>query len=227
MRVLGIDTATWTASVGICDGERLLSERSLATSGTHGFSLVPMVDEALQEAGLRAADLGGIAVSIGPGSFTGLRIGLAAAKGLAFAAGVPIVGVRTLLALAVAAEVSDGLVCPLLDARKGEVYAALVEMRAGRGEWAHGEVVVALDRWLSLVGDRDCTFIGDAVGLVSARGGAASGWHLRSFDRFHPRGAIVARLGAERLRAGDPDDLASLEPLYVRPSEAELKAPQL
>jgi tRNA threonylcarbamoyladenosine biosynthesis protein TsaB len=222
VNVLGIDTATWTASVGVCADGRTIAERSLPSQGSHGFSLMPLIAEVLREAELTAADLGGVAVSIGPGSFTGLRIGLATAKGIAFANGVALAGVRTLPALAQAAEVPDGLVCPILDARKGEVYTALIEMHRGEGLLRHAEVAIGVDRWLAMLGDRACTFVGDAVDIV--RPHARRGWSLLPFARFHPRGAIIAALGWRRLDRGDADDLASLEPLYVRPSEAELKS---
>jgi tRNA threonylcarbamoyladenosine biosynthesis protein TsaB len=220
--LLGIDTATWTASVALVDGDAVLAERSLPTSGSHGFSLVPLIEEVLGHAGATTGDLRGVAVSIGPGSFTGLRIGLATAKGLAFAQRIPIVGVRTLPALALAAGVQDGLVCPLLDARKGEVYAALVEIAAGQAIVRRDEAAAPLAAWLDVIGDRACTFIGDGVSIVADSGRAVPQWTLLPFETHHPRGSVVARLGAERLGAGQSDDLAALEPLYVRPSEAEL-----
>lgn len=221
MRVLGIDTATWTASVGICVDGKTRSERSVATGGGHALSLMALVAETLRDAALEMVDIQGVAVSIGPGSFTGLRVGLATAKGLAMAGGLPVAGVSTLEALAAAAEIRDGLVCPVLDARKGEIYAALIEMRGGEARVVQPEVAVALDRWLPVVGDRACTFVGDAVELV--RSGARPDWTLLPFERCHPRGAVVARLGWLRLLGGGADDLAGLEPRYVRPSEAEIR----
>lgn len=221
MRVLGIDTATWTASVGISDDDEVVAERSLVTRGGHGLSLMEMIRDVLADARLGLAEIEGLAVSIGPGSFTGLRVGLSTAKGLALAGGLPIAGVPSLPALALASGVEEGLVSPVLDARRGEVYAALVEIRAGRPELRHEEVAVGLDRWLALVGDRPCAFVGDAVGLI--RQPVAAAWTLLPFEHHHPRGALIARLGAARLREGGSDELEALEPRYVRPSEAELR----
>lgn len=223
MPILGIDTATWTASVGVCQDGSILGERSLPTAGSHGFSLLPLIDEALGALGLRVADLRGVAVSIGPGSFTGLRVGLATAKGLAFASGLRLAGVPTMPALARASGVSDGLVCPVLDARKGEVYAALFEMIGGQPIVRHAVVAVALADWLPVVGARACTFVGDGVELIRPHGRPE--WVLLPFDRSRGSGGVVALMGEERLRRGESDDVAELEPLYVRPSEAELKHP--
>jgi len=219
--VLGIDTATWTASVGISSAGKRIAERSLPTAGSHGFSLLPLIEATLGDAGLETSSLQGIGVSIGPGSFTGLRIGLATAKGLAFAHRLPIAGVRTLPALAQAAVVEEGLVCPMLDARKAEVYTALVAMRGGRAEVVHAEVAVALERWLPLIGSRPCTFIGDAVELV--RPHADPLWTLLPFADFHSDGGVIADLAWRRVSAGQSDDVDILEPFYARPSEAELK----
>jgi tRNA threonylcarbamoyladenosine biosynthesis protein TsaB len=124
VRVLGIETATWTASVAIIDEAVTLTEQTLQQSASHGTALFPLVADALRaaETTLEAIDL--LAVSIGPGSFTGLRIGLSMAKGLAMAADIPIVGVPTLEGLAVAAPLRSHPLWTVLDARKGEVYAA-------------------------------------------------------------------------------------------------------
>lgn len=219
LKVLGIDTATWTASIGVRVDGRTAAERSLRTQGSLAFSLLALVEETLADADIGIADLDAVAVSVGPGSFTGLRIGLASAKGLAFARGLELVGVPTLEALAFAAEVEDGLVCPLLDARKGQVYTGLYLMKSGRAVVEQPEVAVSLDPWLERLGARRCTFIGDAARLVEAK--ARGEWRLLPFDRYHPRGAIVARLGEERLTERGGDVLADLEPFYVRPSEAE------
>ena len=222
MRILGIDTATWTASVGVVANGDVLGERSVGASLSHGLSLLPLIQGVLHDAGLQVAQLDGVAVSIGPGSFTGLRIGLSTAKGIAFAHGLPVVGVRTLLALAAVANLDEGRVCPMLDARKGEVYAALFQVESGVPRCLIPESVLRADAWLSRV-DGPCTFLGDGVGALGEANSAGQ-WTVLPFDRFHPRGAVVAALGAERLYRGDGDDLAALEPLYIRPSEAELNS---
>lgn len=224
MRVLGIDTATWTASAGVSADGAVLAERSLPAAPSHGLSLLPLLEEVLAGAGLGWRDLDGIAVSIGPGSFTGLRIGLSTAKGIGFAQRLPVVGVPTLHALARVADARAGWVCPLLDARKGEVYTALFQVQDAEATCAVAECAVSLEAWLPRLPEQ-CTFLGDAVGMLAGRGGAHPGWTVLPFDRFHPRGGVVAALGARRIAAGDGNDLAALEPFYVRPSEAELARP--
>jgi tRNA threonylcarbamoyladenosine biosynthesis protein TsaB len=126
-----------------------------------------------------------------------------------------VVGVPTLEALARASRVTDGLVCPIIDARKGEVYAALYRASGGVVEEMRAPCAVALDAWLaSLPGP--CTFIGDAVSLLPP------GTRVLPFDRFPPSGSAVAACGRVLIERRGPDDLAAIEPLYVRPPEAEI-----
>lgn len=125
MRVLGLDSATLVAGVAVVDEKRVIMEGFLQTRRVHSERLLPLLDTWLREAELKLEHLDGIAVTSGPGSFTGLRIGISTAKGLAQVLGIPLVGVPTLDALALNLAGSAGLVCPILDARKGEIYTAL------------------------------------------------------------------------------------------------------
>ncbi|HSR10897.1 MAG TPA: tRNA (adenosine(37)-N6)-threonylcarbamoyltransferase complex dimerization subunit type 1 TsaB, partial [Thermodesulfobacteriota bacterium] len=139
MIVLALETATLAGSVALVDagdgetGRRIIGENTLSNPETHSARLMPGIDRLLKEASLTIRDIGGIAVSIGPGSFTGLRIGVATAKGLAYALGIPVAGVPTLDALAATRPFSPDPVCPVLDARKKEVYAALFRCNGAGG----------------------------------------------------------------------------------------------
>jgi tRNA threonylcarbamoyladenosine biosynthesis protein TsaB len=122
MRVLAVDTATTSCSVAIVDKTSLLSEFTLYREQTHSKHLMDMIKAALRMSGLNFSDLDGFAVTRGPGSFTGLRIGISTIKGLAVVLEKPVVGVSSLEALALQVSYSRDLICPILDARKGEVY---------------------------------------------------------------------------------------------------------
>lgn len=237
--ILGIDTAGATASVALVHDGRLLAERvcpnlrpraSRSTisspKGNHAEVLIPLIQELFEETGKSLEDLAGIGVSIGPGSFTGLRIGLATAKGIAYERGLPVAGVSTLHANAARVENFDGTICPLLDARKQEVYAALFRSSRCRLERMTEDELTTVDKALaraqSLAGDGALGLVGDgamAYEKVIERG---LGGGALFFDTGSVAGA-VARLAEGRLSAGDSDDLGVLAPLYLRPSEAESK----
>lgn len=122
---LGIDTSGVVCSVALVSGETVVSEFSINHKKTHSAMLLPMISSMLQQAEIELSDISLITVAKGPGSFTGLRIGAATAKGLAFATGIPLVGVSTLLGLAYNLKGEKRLVCPIMDARRSEVYTAI------------------------------------------------------------------------------------------------------
>lgn len=224
MRVLGIDTATWTSSVGIIDGRETLAERTLANEhGSHATTLLPMVESALHAARLRLSDLQLLAVSIGPGSFTGLRIGLSTVKGFSLAAGLPIVGVPTLEAFAHAAGRRSGLVCPVLDARKKEVYGAVFRWNGEMLEHVCEATVLRPQDFAQRL-TVPCTLIGDGVDEYEStwRAHLGDAADLVPFRDCSPRGTSVAALGLRIMQARGAADPAQLVPIYLRKSEAEL-----
>jgi len=223
VRVLGIETATWNASVAIIDEAVVLTEQRLPQSASHGTALFPLVADALRAADttLEAIDL--LAVSIGPGSFTGLRIGLSMAKGLALACGIPMVGVPTLEALAATAPLRAHPLWTVLDACKGEVNAAAF-IRDPRGEM---ETIfpasVCTPHTLNQRLQAPSTLLGDAVDTYGAifRSHWGDAIELVPAAEVPLSGAAVARLGAMRYAERGYDALSGLEPCYVRMSEAE------
>lgn len=224
MRILGVDTASRSASVAVVEEAELLSEITVCTGETHTRHLMEMIRTALDISGTPVETLDGIAVTRGPGSFTGLRIGLATVKGLAEASGKPVAGVESLEALALAAACPGLLVLPLLDARRGEVYCRPYRL-SENGLEARGPARVLPPEKALLGIDEPCLFVGDGAVLyramiTQALGGLARFAH-RTADRI--RASAVAWLGMERLRRGEEDDLIGLAPDYMRKSEAEIK----
>jgi len=222
VRALGIETATSIASVGIVVENQVAAERTLPLRGSHARTLLPLIEETLHGAGLGLSDLELLAVSIGPGSFTGLRIGLSVVKGLALATGLPVVGVPTLEAYAHAAGARAGVICPVLDARKGEVYAAAFRWQDGAPQCIAPPTAIAPARLAARL-QGPCTLIGDGVDAYGALWRRALGptAELVPFAELPPSGAVVARRGGARAAVAT-DDVATLEPQYCRASEAEL-----
>ena len=217
MRVLAVDTSTMAGGVALLDDERVIGESLLDVRTTHSERLMVAIDRVLSDAGWTAGDVDGLAVAVGPGSVTGLRIGLAAVKGLALALDRPIAAVPTLDAMAAALPWAARPVCPVLDARKNEVYASLYRWDglALRREWDY--LALSPDALAARLHE-PVIGVGDGAALVR------SPWITPARPvRRGPPAAVVAWLGAERLRAGDTVPAAELVPLYLRPSEAELK----
>jgi tRNA threonylcarbamoyladenosine biosynthesis protein TsaB len=217
MKILAIDTSTLLAGVAVWDGRVLAERRQRVT--THSEQLLALVDEALREAGVAPAALDGVACAAGPGSFTGLRIGLATCKGLCFALGKPLALVPTLEALAAR---GDGPVCATLDAHKGEVYAGFFNIEGADGRpKLDGEEWVGAPNELAarLIERTPLTIVGD--GVLRYRDLLVAGVTLLDEDGA-PRPGDLARLAAERLTDGRASDLASSGPHYIRASEAEI-----
>ena len=222
MKILGIDTSTPIGSVAVIDGDNLVAEHTLNIVQAHSSRLMPAIDGILKWSDITADTLDGCAVGIGPGSFTGIRIGVATIKSLCYALDKPIVGVSTLEAIAYNLRWTNGIICPLLDARRSEVYGAIFQ---GGPEWQrlsedlclsidafldHLDIHTSSDRTINFVGDGLLTY-GDAV-----RERLGESVHFADAIFNAPRGATIAHLGAQRLQNGDIDDYWTLVPNYVR-----------
>ncbi len=226
MRVLGVDTATRRASVGLLVDGEVVAERSQLTDANHAVSLLPLIDAVLGQAACALRSLDAIAVSSGPGSFTGLRVSISVAKGIARATGVSLVGVPTLEALARTVADQHGVICSLLDARKGELYAACFESSAAGWKRLTADALVTPES-LDGVRHSPTVILGDAVTRYAAvlRDRFGSAARVLPFETHGPRGGVVAAMGGELLQAGQVSDAVSLEPFYVRRSEAGPRAP--
>ena len=219
--VLCIETATHLCSVAVCDGGRVLASRDEEDHEryTHAERLNILVDEAMKEAGLAMRDLRAVAVGIGPGSYTGLRIGLSAAKGFCYALGIPIVGVNTLTTLTSALHASrftphaDAAFHAMIDARRMEVF---------KGDPVHA--LILSEEWIAgLDKSRQQVVFGEGADK------AAELWkghaHVLHVPGVKPHASAMAAMAAERFNTKGFDDLAYLVPLYGKEANVT-KAPQ-
>lgn len=225
MKVLGIDTSTSCGAVGLIDDERVISEYLLDIPITHSERLLGAIELVLRDARCAIEDLDGWAISLGPGSFTGLRIGVSTVKGLAFATQKPVAGISTLDVLASQISPTPFLICPILDARKGEVYTAFYRYEGGGflGRLSGYQAVAPED--LTKKVEEKTIFIGDGVKTYGdfLRDSLPSLAIFPPASLNVPHGSMVAKLGLELLQKGECLDLSTFTPLYVRPSEAETK----
>lgn len=224
MRILGVDTATMTSGIGVIQEGKTLTDFRYDVRFTHSEVLLSHIDRLLKALSLRLEDLDGFSISLGPGSFTGLRIGLATIKGLSFASGKPVVGVPTLDALAFLTRGCRYPVVPIIDAKKYQIYAAVYTARGNGVERKTPYLVVELPELIKRIPE-EVAFTGPGIKMFGSELKKAMGQraHLLRGEKTLPSGAAVAYLGWEKFRKNEKEDSFSLEPLYVRKSEAELK----
>lgn len=222
MPILGLDTATLVSSVALASGDTLLAELTLQTKKTHSERLMPHIEEIIKLAEIDKSAIEAVAVSIGPGSFTGLRIGLGTAKALAYALNIPLVGVPTLAAMAYSCPVPGAMLAPTLDAQKGNLYVALYTWRDNELNELMAPKVLSLQEAINRCGEgrESALVMGEAVSLYRQELTAA-GIELAAPHIAMPRAGSVAVLGGRLLQQGLHQDAMSLEPLYIRRSEAE------
>ncbi|HET6325032.1 MAG TPA: tRNA (adenosine(37)-N6)-threonylcarbamoyltransferase complex dimerization subunit type 1 TsaB [Planctomycetaceae bacterium] len=217
--VLGIETSGLAGSIALCRGAECLSEVRLEEAPRrHAQTLVSQVGVLLRESGHRVRDLHAVSVSIGPGSFTGLRVGVVCAKTLAYATGCQLAAVDTLQAIAANCPAEVERVHVIADALRGDAYVATYDLSGGIWQAEHPPTIAAAQAWLA---ERAPGEVISGPGLASYADFVPQGCRQLPVETWTPRAAVVARLGLGQLDRGDRADCATLVPFYLRRSAAE------
>ena len=224
MLILAFETSAKAASAALMDDRKLLGETYQNTGLTHSQTLMVMAEDLLKQCQKTVSDVTDVAVAAGPGSFTGVRIGVAAAKGFAWGRELPCYGVSTLESMALSLGAWDGYVCPVMDARRSQVYNALFEVKCGectriREDRAIslkdlGEDLQTLEKPVFLVGDGSILCYNSLLECVP-------NLVLPTEHRMHQRAVGVALCAKKQIEAGVPGNGAALTPNYLRLSQAE------
>ena len=221
MLILAIDTSTDYLSLAILREEKIVGRFHRRSHMRHSSLLVPMIDKLLKKARLKVRDIDCFAISVGPGSFTGLRIGVTTVKGLAYSLKKPIVTVPTLDVIARNVKNFEGIICPVLDARKNKVYACLYK--------SDGDNIKKISKYLLLpVKDlmektaqyAKIVFLGDALRLLPDHSTPPGCGMVKD---WHPRADVVAKLGAEYFKTKKFTSAEDLEPMYIYSRECDIK----
>lgn len=222
MKILSVDSSAIVASVALCEDERLLAEYTLNNKNTHSETLLPMVESILSFFSLQARDIDLFAVSSGPGSFTGVRIGTATVKGLAFAMKKPCVGVSTLEAIAYNLRFHKGLICPVMNARRSQVYTALFRSDGENIIRLTDDCAIAiaeLDEILAQYGE-EVALAGDGY-EICVEGLKKTPLRFVPERLRHQSAFSVAELAYKKYSDGQSDTDRALGVDYLRPSQAE------
>ncbi len=220
MLLLAFETSAKAASVALFDGSKLLGESYQNTAATHSQTLMVMAQDLISQCSYKPQDLDAVAVAEGPGSFTGVRIGVAAAKGFAWGREIPCYGVSTLEAMALGLGIYNGYVCAAMDARRNQVYNALFQAENGQLRRISQDRAIALsdlEPELQAL-DGPIYLVGDGSELTSR---TISGLILPPEHRLHQRAVGVGLAALKKISEGADGDGASLVPNYLRLSQAE------
>lgn len=225
MKVLAIDTSTALASVALTEGDKVLAECSVSNIKTHSKVLMSMISKLFDWASLKPEDIDVIGISIGPGSFTGVRIGLATAKGMAISLKKPVVGVPTLDGLAQNTPFFDGIVCPILDAREHQVNNALYRFEGGCLKRLTEYRAIAVDELINELKNYSERIVisGDGVFLYREQftKALANKVVVAPVNAIMPRASSIACLAALRAEEGAASDSKEVMPIYLKKSYAE------
>ena len=227
MLILALDSTAQVGSVALCEDETLIAEYTINTGHTHSETLLPMVESVLKVAGYTVDDVDLFVCTAGPGSFTGVRIGAATIKGIAFGKGKPCIGVSTLEALARNGEALDGILCPAMNARRQQVYNALFEGRDGALTRLCEDRPLAITELgaelMEKYPDRTVYLMGDGAKLVYDALAESFGGRMKLLPErlIHQSGYHTAQAGLRLYREGVRTTDEELTPVYLRLSQAE------
>ena len=217
MIILGIDTCSVNAAVAVINDKKLIGEFVVSNDRTHSQVIMPLVDDMLKKCGLDIADIDVFAVTIGPGSFTGLRIGVATVKTLAQFCKKPIIGVTSLDSLYENCAMFDGIVCPIIDARHGEVYNALYQ----NGKRITDYRVIDVEQLIEQLKDEKVCFCGDGVLTYGDKLSQNKNHTVATQNMSMQKASSLCMAAYKRALNNDFDDVYSLLPVYLRKSQAE------
>jgi len=223
MKVLGVDTSSRSLSVAITEGSKVLAEFNGKANLRHSQDLIPTIENLLKSTGLELGDLDGFALSIGPGSFTGLRIGVSTLKGLGIVTGKVIACVPTMDA--VVGNLTEDMpnACVIIDAKKNKIYACIYAVEGGNIKRKSEYLLVTVEELLAKI-DFPVTFIGD--GIARYKDAILSKNKSAQFveeSKWFPKASVVAKLGTERLRKKEGVTSDELVPMYLYSKECSIR----
>lgn len=226
MKILGIDTATHSTTVCIIEDEKLICEYTVNTKKTHSQKLMVMIESMIKESDLNIKDIDVIAICIGPGSFTGLRISMATAKAIAQVRNLPIVAVNSLESLAFNMNLCDKTICSILDAQRNQVYTGKYKFECSEFKTVEDIKVVTIDELIEELSNSNEEFIlvGEAVSLYREKLEEVKNISIASASNNVSKASSLCALGAMKYNNDiDVHNCYTINPMYIRKSQAEVQ----
>ena len=224
MNILAIDTSTKNLSLAVTKNGKVVKFRNVKLKRPLSSSIMPSIEKILDSSGITLSKLDGFAIGLGPGSFTGLRVGLSTIKGLAFATEKPVVGISSLDVLAMNIKEDHGQICTLCDAKRNLAYACLYEKKGLTLKRKSDYALESIEQILKKI-KGEVIFIGDGVKLFRDHIQKVKGINPIFIDgeSFLPRARYLALLALEKFQKGQQDDIAQLVPLYLYPEHCQVR----
>ena len=220
MRVLAIDTSSRVLSIAIVEEKEVIISTDWLVERRHSCELLPLLQQILHISTITLKDIDGFAVGVGPGSFTGLRVGIAVIKGLSVACKKRVIGIPSLDALAENVVYFDGQICPVIDAKRKQVYTSIYKREEAQLKRLTDYLLISPAEIVGMV-DTPAIFLGDGVELSFFPEGKDA-IYLADSSLWYPRASIIGRLAIERLKEGREDDLSNLTPIYLYPQDCQV-----
>ena len=219
MKILAMDTSSVNATVAVGDENKILGEYTVAGERAHSQIIMPMLEDLLSRCGISLKDIDVFVVALGPGSFTGLRIGLAAMKTFASTLDKKIIGISSLDEVAANFTMSDKYICPIFDARRSDVYNAVYK----DNEKITHDRICHIDTVLNEMADKEVIFAGDAVGKYKEKilGASNPNWKIAPLHLSTQSASSLIYAAQKRIQNEAYDNADNLLPIYIRPSQAE------
>ncbi|OPJ56031.1 tRNA (adenosine(37)-N6)-threonylcarbamoyltransferase complex dimerization subunit type 1 TsaB [Alkalithermobacter paradoxus] len=225
MKILGIDTSSQVATVAIMDEDKLIAEYTINYKKNHSENLMPMISEIFRSCDMKVDDIDLIGVCIGPGSFTGLRIGVATAKAIAHVRNIPIAPVNSLEALAFNMNFSKGIICPIIDAQRSDVYTSKYTWESNTLVSIEEMSVKNIDDLIDELNDRydEIVLLGEGVDIHREKLNKLGNIYIAPNSHKLSKASSVCQIALQKYESGDTLDYKKVEPLYIRKSQAEVQ----
>lgn len=223
MNILAIETSTKQFSLAVCQDRKILAQKNIKLNKVLSDSIIPAIKKILNQAKVSLTQLDGLAIGLGPGSFTSLRVGVSTMKGLAWALKLPVAGIPSLDALAMSVQGNDlKSICVLMDARRNQVYASFYEKKGGQLKRKSEYFLTAMPNVLKKI-QKETILIGDGIKVFKEQIERLNKGLLRPEKEWYPKARYVAQLAEVRFRKKDFDDPMALVPLYLYPQDCQVE----